>query len=100
MVVRDGRPRSIGWTPARLPRRPTGRPSLRSRSGQPGIERQRRKGLPTVRPIGIDLFAGVGGLSLGFEQAGFEVAAAIEVTRREPSLSLAFQRRHGQVLSA
>ena len=53
-----------------------------------------------MRPIGIDLFAGVGGLSLGFEQAGFEVAAAIEVTRREPSLSLAFQRRHGQVLSA
>jgi DNA (cytosine-5)-methyltransferase 1 len=32
-----------------------------------------------TRPIGIDLFAGVGGMSLGFEQAGFHVAAAVEL---------------------
>jgi len=31
------------------------------------------------RLIGVDLFAGAGGMSLGFEQAGFDVVAAIEI---------------------
>lgn len=31
------------------------------------------------RPIVVDLFSGAGGLSLGFEQAGFDVVAAVEV---------------------
>lgn len=32
-----------------------------------------------MRPIGVDLFSGAGGLSLGFEQAGVDVRAAVEI---------------------
>lgn len=30
------------------------------------------------RPVAVDLFSGAGGMSLGFEQAGFDVVAALE----------------------
>lgn len=30
------------------------------------------------KPIGVDLFCGAGGMSLGFEQAGFDVVAAVD----------------------
>ncbi len=35
--------------------------------------------MASVRPIGVDLFAGAGGMSLGFEQAGFDIVAAVEL---------------------
>lgn len=38
---------------------------------------RRRRQYP--RPVGIDLFAGAGGFSVGFHQAGFHMAAAVEI---------------------
>jgi DNA (cytosine-5)-methyltransferase 1 len=43
------------------------------------MSNRKRPSKSNVRPLGIDLFAGAGGMSLGFEQAGFDVAAAVEI---------------------
>jgi DNA (cytosine-5)-methyltransferase 1 len=41
--------------------------------------RRQTKPLSAPRPVAVDLFAGAGGMSLGFEQAGFDVMAAVEI---------------------
>jgi DNA (cytosine-5)-methyltransferase 1 len=68
---------------------------------QQKLNRLRSGGLPRV----LDIFAGCGGLSLGFQTAGFEIAAAIEIDpiaarshaknfyKHEPSI---VQERHAQ----
>lgn len=43
------------------------------------MNRSAPKKTKPLRPLAVDLFAGAGGMSLGFEQAGFEVAAAVEI---------------------
>lgn len=51
------------------------------------------------RPVAIDLFAGVGGFSLGIEQAGFDVAVAVESDPVHAAV-YEFNFPHTQVLCA
>ena len=44
-----------------------------------------------MKPTVIDLFAGVGGLSLGFEKAGFDVVLANEY---DSSIAEAYRKNH------
>ena len=44
-----------------------------------------------MRPKVIDLFSGVGGLSLGFEKCGFDVILANEY---DPSIAAAYEMNH------
>jgi DNA (cytosine-5)-methyltransferase 1 len=48
------------------------------RNSDAAIHNQNRN-LNHPRPIAVDLFAGAGGMTLGFEQAGFDVLAAVEL---------------------
>ena len=59
-------------------RRARARRAILNSLGEP-LSILRAENLELSRPIGVDLFAGAGGLSLGFEQAGFDVAAAVEI---------------------
>jgi DNA (cytosine-5)-methyltransferase 1 len=51
------------------------------------------------RPVAVDLFAGAGGFSLGIEQAGFDVAVAVEVDPVHAAVH-AFNFPHTEVLCA
>ena len=39
-----------------------------------------RNNNPKRRPIAIDLFCGAGGMAVGFEQAGFDIALAVDMS--------------------
>ena len=51
------------------------------------------------RPVAIDLFAGAGGFSLGIEQAGFDVAVAVEQDPVHAAV-YAFNFPHSRILCA
>jgi DNA (cytosine-5)-methyltransferase 1 len=57
-------------TPLRLP------PRVHDLSVDPDVDRRWLRSVP--RPHAVDLFCGAGGLSLGLQQAGFHVVAAVD----------------------
>jgi DNA (cytosine-5)-methyltransferase 1 len=62
-----------------VPQRRTTRPCSKANPATAEVGgRSRAQESTTARPVAVDLFSGAGGLSLGFEQAGFDVVAALE----------------------
>jgi DNA (cytosine-5)-methyltransferase 1 len=43
-----------------------------------------------IRPVAVEIFCGVGGMTLGFEQAGFRVLAGID----NDAINVEFHRRN------
>lgn len=77
------------------------KPSLRDYwlSDGHGRVHQGRRPVAIGRPVAIDLFAGAGGFSLGIEQAGFDVAVAVEHDPIHAAV-YAFNFPHTKVLCA
>lgn len=48
--------------------------------------------VPEKRPIGLDLFCGIGGMSLGFMQAGYEIICGVD---NEPYAALTYMQNLG-----
>lgn len=46
----------------------------------------RKRSRPHKPPVAVEVFAGIGGLSLGLERSGFDVAAAVELDRNHAAV--------------
>ena len=56
--------------------------SVQNATSKTSVSTTRRINRTEERPIAVDLFSGVGGFSLGFEQAGYDVVAAVDSEKK------------------